>query len=255
MTILKGWLSGLLLTVSLAGHACAGETLRIAVAANFKPAMDNLVSAFRDSGNPAAQININLSTGSTGALYAQVLHGAPYDLFFAADTERPEQLVLAGRGLARESYAIGRLVFWHPRSEGQSAKQRVERHNFENYSSTLAIANPRHAPYGRAAMEAIRYAGVRPSRLIQGMSIAQTFAFVQTGNAPAGLVALSQVLLQQEPAAHYWLLPSETHQPIEQHYVLLTENADAMSFLAFLETEIARNVIKRSGYALPGDIR
>lgn len=240
MISLKGWLNGLLLAAVFNSAALANDSLNIAVAANFEPAMKKLVQAFETSG----QAKIKLSYGSTGALYAQIRHGAPFDLFLAADVERAERLEKEGIALLRATYAIGRLVFWMPGTP-------VDRSTATNHRQSIAIANPRHAPYGTAALAVIRNLGMQPSTVIRGTSVAQAYSFVETGNTVAGLVALSQVQSRQVPADHYWEIPASLHEPVEQQYVLLRESAAAAAFAAFLQSEAARAIISRSGYRLP----
>ncbi|MBT4162319.1 MAG: molybdate ABC transporter substrate-binding protein [Gammaproteobacteria bacterium] len=214
--------------------------MRIAVAANFKPVLEQLVAAYDDDAD------ITLSPGSTGALYAQIQNGAPFDIFFAADKQRPERLDSARFSRKRQTYAFGRLAFWQPMNQATNTS------SLTSYRSSIAIANPRHAPYGIAATEVLTHLGIKDLRLINGSNIAQTYTFVHTGNVPAGLVALSQLIMTGEKKETYWIIPDDYHNAIEQQLVIL-ETADkrAEQFVAFLDTTRARSIMIDAGYRLP----
>ena len=215
------------------------DPLRIAVAANFKPVLEELISRY----NPKRPISV--STGSTGALTAQVRHGAPYDILLAADVKRPEYLENLGLTRARRTYAYGRLAFWQPNAKA------VSKTNLEELSVAIAIANPRHAPYGNAAEEVILKTGNVRLKRVKGTNVAQAFSFVQTGNVGAGLVALSQLRYNATAKDTYWVIPGDYHQPIEQQAVVM-RGADyrADAFLHFLDSTAARKVIRQAGYDL-----
>ena len=227
-------------------------TARIAVATNFKPAMTALKARFKTQTG----FEIDVVTGSTGALYTQILHGAPFDVFLSADEARPEKLESNGQGVAgtRFTYAIGQLVFWHPDAEIASLEvlQRSE-------SSKVAIANPELAPYGRAAKELLwNFMGGHTrldDRLVLGENIGQAFAFIKTGNAEFGFVALSQILsLTEDEQGAYWVPPENMYVPIRQDVILLGRGADnkaAAAFLGFLASEEARDIIAAAGYSVP----
>lgn len=239
MTRLTGlalaWLFFLSINFASAG---AQEPLRVAVAANFKPTLDALIS------NYSAGDNITVSTGSTGALATQIRNGAPFDIFFAADRKRPVYLEDAGLTRTRQTYAYGRLAFWQPgiATDSQSLLQ---------FQGTVSIANPRHAPYGAAATALIDKAGRTDLRLVQGNNVAQAFAFVDTGNTAAGLVALAQLRQIGIDENHYWVIPQERHSPIEQQLVVLRQaDKGAEEFLAYLASEEARSIITKAGYEL-----
>ncbi|MES9964806.1 MAG: molybdate ABC transporter substrate-binding protein [Candidatus Sedimenticola sp. 20ELBAFRAG] len=235
----------LLLTVST---AFASET-HIAVAANFTDVARRLAPLFEEqSGHEIA-----ISYGSTGKLYAQIEHGAPYDLFLAADTQRPERaekkgLAVPGSGFI---YAKGRLVLWSADDARFSKGVDYLKSGAPNH---VAIANPKTAPYGTAAREVMQRLGLWPSlqrKLVKGDSIAQTFQFVATENAEAGFVAYSQVKgWRGEPGA-VWEIPSDYYTPIEQGVVLLKRGRDnpaALAFLEFLKSDAALELIEKYGY-------
>ncbi|MCG8441517.1 MAG: molybdate ABC transporter substrate-binding protein, partial [Caulobacterales bacterium] len=218
---------------------------------NFKTAAEALEAAFEARSDH----RIALTSGSTGKLYAQIVNGAPFDVFLAADQERPRLLEEDGRAVAgsRVTYAVGRLVLWDP-SGSAAGPERLARGAYRR----LAIAQPDLAPYGAAAQQTLAALGLdaptRPKRVF-GESIGQAFAFVHTGNAELGFVALSQVLsLSPSRRGRWWEPPADLHNPIRQDGVLLaraSENPAAQAFLAFLSGEAAAAVITGAGYALP----
>jgi molybdate transport system substrate-binding protein len=225
----------------------------VAVAANFAAPMQRIAIAFaQDSGHRAV-----LSTGSTGKLYAQVRHGAPFQLLLAADADAPARLEAEGLAVAgtRATYALGRLALWSAqagRVDGQGAVLRSG--SFER----LAVADPKLAPYGRAAVEVMAALGLREAlapRLVQGESIAQAYQFVATGNATLGFVALSQVFADGRlTRGSAWLVPGPLYSPIRQDAVLLNPGQDqpaAAALLRYLQGEKARAIIRGHGYALP----
>ena len=209
--------------------------------------MTELVSAFE----AASEHTVVVSAGSTGAHYAQIKNGAPFELFFAADAARPTLLEaegLAVRG-SRVTYAIGRIALWIPRAGFVDAEGRVlETTSFRH----LAIANPDLAPYGAAAREVLEQRGLWDAlrdRIVQGQDIGQTYSFVYSGNAELGFVAYSQIARPQQPIeGSFWLVPEELHEPIEQQAVLLKDVPGARAFLAFVESPDAHAIIRSFGY-------
>jgi molybdate transport system substrate-binding protein len=248
--------SCLLLLWSLCGfpEAVTAGTVRVAVASNFVPTLADLAPEFETlSGH-----RLSPSAASTGKHYAQILAGAPFDVLLAADAERPRRLVGAGRALSgtRFAYALGRLALWRPAGvSGDDWKQTLLDYLERPDNRRLAMANPRLAPYGAAARQALLDAGFWNSlsdRLVLGENVAQVYLFIDSGNAELGFVAASQLLSRQASGTgSYALLPSESHPPIEQQAVQLRELAEAEEFLAFLRSETAREIIARHGYGLP----
>jgi molybdate transport system substrate-binding protein len=242
------WLILLLPALLLMPPAQAGE-LRVAVAANFLASLRQLASRFET----AEGVEVVPVAGSTGKLYAQIRQGAPYDLFLAADAERPALLEAAGLSLpgSRRTYAVGRLVLWSPRPGYVQGPASLERGGFRH----LAIANPRTAPYGAAAVQALRGLGVWErvqDRLVQGESVGQAFQFVASGSAELGLVARGQVAGRSGSS---WLLPPHLHDPIEQQLVVLGRTEDpatAERFVDFLlQDPEAATLVRAAGYDLP----
>ena len=222
---------------------------RLAVASNFRPAMEPLLGRFAASYGWRPDVVY----GATGRLHAQIVNGAPFDALLAADDHRPRLLV--ARGLAvRESlftYALGRLVLYarDPRMIDPDGDV-LRRTDIPR----LAIANPRHAPYGRAAVETLRNLGLldawRP-RLVIGENVAQAFHYVRSGAAPLGFVALSHVLAAGADGSR-WSVPARMHAPIRQQGVRLFGAVTATRrFLRFLKGPAARAIIGEAGYNLP----
>jgi molybdate transport system substrate-binding protein len=249
---LRFLLAALLFVFLLPVWATPGE-VRIAVAANFAPTLRELAREFSAETGHRVQI----SSGSTGKHYAQIHNGAAFDVFLAADSARPTRLEVEGVGVAgsRFTYAIGRLVLWVP---GQTEIGQPEGYLRTARFHRLAIANPRLAPYGLAAQQALETWQLwdrLQEKLVRGENVAQAYQFVATGNAQSGLVALSQ-LLQGDQAGHgagaYRIISDELHDPIRQDALLLRSGAAAEAFLQYLRSEAAARMIRAAGYALPG---
>ncbi len=221
--------------------ATAGS-LNLAVAANFKQPLEQLVRQF----DPGQQHQIAISSASTGVLYTQIRQGAPFDILLAADRARPERLEQEGLGIAgsRFTYAIGQLALWQPQGHPESLE--------DLFDAPIAIANPRTAPYGLAAQQALTTIGRwQPERQVQGSNIAQTFQFIHSGNVTQGLVARAQLIQQAIPPAQWVLVDPELHQPIEQQLIRLQRSADnplVDAFTTFLHSAEARQLIEQNGY-------
>ena len=239
----------LLLSLFFNFHISYAEELLVAVASNFVAPAKELSQEF----SKITTHSVRLSFGSTGKLYAQIIHGAPFQVFLAADQERPLRLVSEGfaeKG-SQFTYARGRIVLYCPTLEADQKPEEV----LKSYGFTrLAIANPKTAPYGQAAMEVLQNLGVfknLSTRIIQGNNIAQTFQFVSTGNAELGFVSGSQVI-NIDPDL-YWTIPLDLYRPIQQDAVLLHKGLDkkaAREFLEFLNSDPARKIIQSFGYDL-----
>lgn len=239
-----------ILPLLLIALPAAADTLRVAVASNFNAAAQAITSAFET----ATGHEVILAFGSTGKHYAQIRHGAPFDVFLAADRERPARLEAEGLAIAgsRFTYAVGQLALWSPQpglldENGQILSTGHFRH--------LAIANPRLAPYGHAARQVLEKQGLWASlqdRLVQGENIGQTFRFVHSGGAGLGFVALSQVRQPEQPlAGSLWLPPAELYDPIEQQAVLLRDRPAGRTFVAYLQGDTARAIMRDHGYQTP----
>jgi molybdate transport system substrate-binding protein len=227
------------------GAAEAAE-LRIAVASNFMVAAQALAERFEaDSGH-----TLKLSFASTGKQFAQIRHGAPYDLFLAADRLRPEALEQAGLIVpgSRFTYALGELVLWSPDPQRVDREGAVLQGGEFRY---LSLANARLAPYGRAAAELIAALGLESQlkgRMVRGESVGQAFQFVSSGNAELGLVAYAQV--KGRPGS-LWRVPESLYSPIEQQAVALNERPETAAFARFLRSYAALEIIRNNGYRIP----
>ena len=226
----------ILFLVGLLPSLVQAQTLRIAVASNFAVPLQKLIGHYRET-YPCAP-GISVSIGSTGKLYAQIRQGAPFDLFFAADAERPKRLVEAGLALGTaEIYTVGRLALWHPKSSRPS-----ELTTRLQGSARIAMANPKLAPYGLAAQQtrsALGWQQRASAQLVTLENVGQTWASVASGNANTGFVALSQVRQQDLPDNTFTLVPETLHDPITQAAVILQSTSqpeDAKLFLAFVQS-------------------
>lgn len=227
--------------LTLLGGAARADVARIAVAANFALAAEDLAAALSETGPHVYQI----STGSTGALYAQITKGAPYDLFLAADRARPERLAAEGRGVAF-CYALGRLVLVG--EDGHLHPEALE-------GKTLAMADPVLAPFGAAALEVLEAWNVHP-RLVTGTNVGQAAALYATGNADVALLAASQIerLRAARPETAYLVIDPALYNEIAQDGILLSpENPAARAFVAFLRDPAGQAIITAHGYDLPPD--
>ena len=192
----------------------AGEVI-VAVASNFIKPMQKIAKAFEAS----TEHKVKISFGSSGKLLAQITHGAPFDLFLSADTDKVERLIKQKLAVADSDYiyAHGRLVLWSASADYIDESSNILQTGDFKY---IALADPKLAPYGQAANEVMQSLAVDKllnSKLVTGENISQTYQFVSTGNAKLGFVALSQVKhLDQEKQGSHWLVPSKLHQPIAQ---------------------------------------
>ena len=228
----------------------AADEIRVATASNFTTAIKAITQRFEmQTGHKVIPV-----FGSTGKHYAQIMNGAPFDVFLAADVHHPRLLEEAGVALpgSRFTYAMGRIVLWSPRQGYvDAAGKRLENSDFQY----LAIANPRLAPYGKAAREVLTARGLweqLSGRMVRGENIGQTFQFVVSGNAELGFVAWSQIKRPgHQPTGSYWEIPRTLYSPIAQQAVLLKENPVAEAFLDFIKGNEARAIIKDYGYGTP----
>ncbi|WP_455221340.1 molybdate ABC transporter substrate-binding protein [Kaarinaea lacus] len=228
----------------------SADEIRIAVAANFTNTLETLANRFEQKTGH----QIILATGSTGKHYAQIINGAPFDVFFAADVERPT--LLEDKGLivpgSRFTYAIGRLVLWSPSQNYVDTNGEILVNGDYQH---LAIANPKLAPYGKAAQQVLEKQGLwqqLQTRMVRGENIGQTFQFVKSGNAQLGFVALSQVKqAEQQLQGSYWLIDQSVYDKIEQQVVTLKDSPATRAFKQYIQNQEARAIIQQSGYDVP----
>lgn len=239
-----------LLLIGLLSAPLAADQVQVAVASNFYQPMKALTQMFEASSGHKVQ----LSAGSTGSLFAQIKNGAPFEVFLAADQRRPSTLIEAELALASSqfTYAEGQLVLWSSHPQKVDVQGKVL---FSSSLQQLALANPKTAPYGVAAIEVLkqlgRYNELR-SKLVQGKNISQTYQFVSTGAVQQGFVAMSQVYRQgQLIKGSAWVVPNHLYSPLNQDAVLLQQGASnpaARAFLTFLKSEQAQTLIRSFGY-------
>ena len=240
-----------LVLFSLAVTPALAEQVLVAVAANFVPPFREVAMEFEK----ATGHNVRVASGSSGNFYTQIKNGAPFDVFFSADADRPKLLENEGLGVtgSRFTYAIGRLVLWSPNPDLVKGEDTLRSEKFKH----LAIANPKSAPYGIAAMQAMQKLGIWESmqpRIVLGENLGQTMGFIESGNAQLGFVALSQVMEPKvKGKGSRWDVPTNLHEPIKQDVILLTRGKDnpaAKALLEFMRGPQAKEVIERYGYEL-----
>ena len=241
-----------LVALGLAAGWADAEEIQVAVAANFTAPMQKISADFEQ----ATGDKVTLSFGATGKFYAQIKNGAPFDILLAADDETPARLEKEGAAVPGSgfTYAMGKLVLWSSKpgvvdDQGSVLKKGDFQH--------IAIANPKLAPYGSAAIETLTKLGLLTAtqpKFVQGEDIAQTYQFVSTGNVALGFVAYSQVLKNGKLAGgSVWVVPASLYPPIRQDAVLLTHGKDksaALALLKYLRSDQAKAIIKSYGYGL-----
>ncbi|MDO8813251.1 MAG: molybdate ABC transporter substrate-binding protein [Gallionella sp.] len=237
--------------------AHAGEKITIAAAADLKFALDEIVVLF-SKAHPADRVETIY--GSSGKFQMQIRQGAPFDLYFSADIAYPRALRAEGFAASEvQPYAVGGIVLWSPSHDGG----RMTLADLDDSSiRKIAIANPKHAPYGKRAEEALKAAGVWEkveAKLVYGENVAQAAQFVQTGNAQAGIIALSLALSPElAKQGSYALISDRLHQPLEQGFIITkraAENPLAQAFARFMAGKEARAVMTRYGFVLPGEVK
>lgn len=231
------------------------QSLRIAAASDLQFALADLAVQYeKQSGEKLA-----ITYGSSGNFFAQIQNGAPFDLFFSADIAYPQKLIDAGfaDSDSRYTYAFGRIVLWLPPESPLNPAQLQWNTLLDARIQKIAIANPDHAPYGRAAVAALQKAGFYEqlkSKLVYGENISQAAQFVQSGGAQAGILAMSLIFAPAMKSGKTWEIPRELHPLLEQAVVLLKSSPNkpaARAFLAFLQAESARATLARYGFTLP----
>ena len=231
------------------------QDVKIAAAADLKFAMADLQAKFEKQGGA----KLDVSYGSSGNFLTQIQNGAPFDLFFSADSEYPKKLGSAGLtepGTLYE-YAVGRIVMWTGADSGIDVAQDGWKALQDERVKKIAVANPEHAPYGKAAVAAMKKAGIYEqvkAKLVYGENISQAAQFVQSGNAQVGLVALSLAVSPAMKNGKRWEVPADTYPPIQQAVVVLkaAKNKDgARKFVEFVKSPAGREILERYGFTVP----
>ena len=240
----------------IAGVNCSvAEEITIAAASDLNFAFKEIVAEYeKTTGN-----HVKLSIGSSGNFFAQIQNGAPFDLYFSADIAYPRKLEEAGLTVPGSfyQYAVGRIVMWTGNESRIDVTQGFEALRAPTVKK-IAIANPKHAPYGRAAVAAMEYFKVYDQvkdKLVLGENISQAAQFVESGAADVGIIALSLALASpMQAAGHYWEIPSDAHPPIEQAAVMLMggkNQKSAKAFLSFIQGAEGQTMMKRYGFVVP----
>ncbi len=237
----------LYILLSAAGQLRADE-IRVAVASNFTPALQAIIERFEASTDH----QVLLSFGSTGKHYTQIKHGAPFDIFFAADTKRPQLLEKEGMIVpgSRYTYAIGKIVLWSPKTDLVDTEGLVLQQSGK--FRYLAIANPDLAPYGRAARDVLQARNLwdkMQGHMVRGENIGQAFQYVKSGNAELGFVAFSQIIKPDNSIqGSYWEVPQSLYTAIHQQAVLLHNSDAVQTFWSFVKSPEAQHIIRQYGY-------
>ena len=233
-----------------------GGDLTIAAASDLNFAFKDLVAEYEKKTGE----RVKLTLGSSGNFYSQIENGAPFDLYFSADIRYPQKLIEGGHGIADSlyKYAVGRIVLWVPRGSAVPIDKGLESLASPSVRR-VAIANPKHAPYGRAAVAALEHFKLYDAtkdKLVMGENISQAAQFVESGASDTGIIALSLALAPTMKAAgKYWEVPADAHPPIEQGAVVLTRSTNqekARQFLKFLQGNEGQEIMRRYGFLLPG---
>jgi len=242
--------------VGLAPATAAGEELTIAAASDLNVAFKELVADYEKTTGH----QVKLTLGSSGNFFSQIQNGAPFDLYFSADVRYPHKLVESGHAVPGSlyRYAVGRIVLWAPSGSPLDVKNRGIDALLDPSIKRIAIANPKHAPYGRAAVAALEHFHVYErvkEKLVLGENIAQAAQFVESGAADVGTIALSLALAPvMKEAGQYWPIPAEAHPAIEQGTVILKTSKDkeaAKMFLEFVKGPHGREIMGRYGFTVP----
>jgi molybdate transport system substrate-binding protein len=238
--------------------AAPGATVRVAAAADLQFAMQEVVAQFQKT----SKAQITVSYGSSGNFYAQLQNGAPFDVFFSADMEYASKLDAAG--LAEPGtltkYALGKLVLWTSADAAVDITKDGWKALLDSRITKIAVANPEHAPYGRAAVAALHSAGIYDqvkSKLVYGENISQAAQFVQSGNAQAGLVALSLALAPAMKDGKRWEVPPDAYPAIEQGAIVMksaTDKAAARAFLDFVMSPAGRDTLRKYGFSFQTEV-
>lgn len=228
--------------------------ISIVVAANMKPAMDSIITVYK-SQNPGEDIQVTY--GASGKFYEQIVNGAPFDMFYSADMNYPTKLRDNKIAISKvKLYAIGRIAIWSKKIDPNKNQMSTL---LDASVKKISIANPTTAPYGAKAVESMKYYKVYDkvkANLVYGENIAQTAQFVAFGAADVGIIALSECLSpnMKKEGGKYWIIPQESHKPLEQGCVILKQakdNTTATKFFDYISSETAKGILTYYGYSLP----
>src|ERR1700691_5587321 len=244
--------------LSAAQSKAADHEINVAAAADLSSALQEVAANFEKRTGVA----VKLSFGASGALTQQIQNGAPFDVFFSADMDYPKQLIAGAQAESASlyRYAVGRLVLWVPKDAPLDVEHKAIDVLLDPSVKKIAIANPQHAPYGRAAVAALKHYGLYEKlseRLVLGENVSQAAQFAESGNAQGGFVALAHAVAPaMRGKGKYWLVPAEAYPPLDQSVVAISHSAharEAASFLEYIKTAEATVVLRRYDFNLPDD--
>lgn len=248
--ILTGMLTFVVSLIAYQANASEPEVFRVAVASNFASTLKQLRTDFKQKSG----FDFTISQASTGKLYAQITHGAPYDLFFSADELSADLLKKNGVASGSFEYAQGQLVFITNDKLSAGCTQTLAKAITEHAGSRVAIANPKIAPYGRASKQALENMGLwdvtRPG-LVMGENILQAYQFISAGGAGSGFIAKSLLTARQSEKYCIWLVAQKLYQPVRQKVAIIktkAEKAAVKAFVSYIKSTAAKNIIKKNGY-------
>jgi len=234
----------------------ADREINVAAAADLSSALQEVATNYEKRTG----VKVKLSFGASGALTQQIQNGAPFDLFFSADMDYPKQLIAGGQaeGPTLYRYAVGRLVLWVPIDSPLDVEHKGMDVLLDPSVKKIAMANPQHAPYGRAAAATLKHYGLSEKvsgRLVLGENISQAAQFVESGNAQVGFVALAHAVAPaMQGKGKYWMVPAEAYPPLDQGVVVISHSPhtqDAAAFLDYVKTAEVAAVLRRYGFSLP----
>jgi molybdate transport system substrate-binding protein len=247
----------LFLAVSTPSSAAADREINVAAAADLSSALPEVAANYEKRSG----VNLKLSFGASGALTQQIQNGAPFDVFFSADMDYPRQLIAAGQAESATlyRYAVGRLVLWVPKDSPLDVEHKGMDVLLDPSVKKISMANPQHAPYGRAAAAALKHYGLYDKisdRLVLGENVSQAAQFVESGNAQAGFVALAHAMAPaMQGKGKYWIVPADAYPALEQGVVLTSHSphrSDAAAFLEYVKSAEVATLLRRYGFSLPG---
>ena len=251
-------LAATLLVISSAAGAQEKTSREIVVAAAAD--LSTALQEISDSYEHKTGVKVKLSFGASGALTQQIRNGAPFDVFFSADMDYPQQLVAAGEAdrATLYQYAVGKLVLWVPADSPLDLEHKGMDALLDPSVKKIAIANPQHAPYGRAAVAALRHFGLYDrisDRLVLGENVSQAAQFAESGNAQAGFVALAHAVAPaMKGKGKYWEVPVESYPALAQGVVVVSHSQhkkEAVEFVEFIKTKEAADVLQKYGFTVP----
>jgi molybdate transport system substrate-binding protein len=247
----------LFLASTVAASAAGQEkVINVAAAADLSAAFKEIGANFEKQKG----IEVKLSFGASGALTQQIENGAPFDIFFSADMGYPQKLISEGHATSASlyRYAVGKLVLWAPANSSLNFERQGMNAILDPSVQKIAIANPEHAPYGRAAVAALKHAGLYEKvapRIVMGENVSQAAQFVESGNAQVGFVALAHAMApQMKGKGKYWLVPADAYPALDQGVIVLSNSAhskEAAEFLEFIKSKEVAAILQGYGFTVP----